>query len=205
MGPIHQTGDIIWLKSCGSTNRELRERMDTLPNLSVIAATEQTAGRGQGSHTWHASPGCNLTFSCLYRPALPADALLLLTCVTTLALRDYLGSRGIEARIKWPNDIWVGDKKICGILIENVIEAGIITKSIVGIGLNVNEENWPEDIPNPVSMKELTGVTYRLDEELQALQKAICRRFQALSETDGRRRLQEEFEKYMFKLPEARQ
>lgn len=136
---------------------------------------------------------------------LNASDALLITCVTTLGIRDYLLTRGITARIKWFNDIWVGDRKICGILIENILEGSRITKSIVGIGLDVNETGWPSELPNPVSMKELTGKTYNLDEEMIALHKAICQRYDQLGSDTGRKQLQEEFEKYMFRLPSAQQ
>ena len=140
---------IIWLDSAKSTNSELRMRLGELDNLSVIAAVEQTAGRGQGSHTWYSSPRTNLTFSILYR--FPEDGqgllkvadMLLVTQITTLGIREYLLSKGITAGIKWPNDIWVGDRKICGILIENILDGDRIEASIVGIGLDVNEETWP--------------------------------------------------------------
>ena len=197
---------ILWLETADSTNHALRERLGALDNLSVIAAREQTAGRGQGTHTWFATPGENLTFSILYRfggvCSLAAADALLITQVTTLALRDYLLGKGVAARIKWPNDIWVGERKICGILIENIVEGGQVRESIVGIGLNVNETLWPADLPNPVSLRELTGRSYILEEELLALHKEIRRRFGMLASPDGRRSLQEEFGKYMFRLPE---
>ena len=178
-------------------------------NLSIVAARSQTAGRGQGSHTWHSTPGENLTFSILYRftgPfSLAASDALLITQVTTLGLRDYLLGQGVEARIKWPNDIWVADRKICGILIENVLEEGFLRESIVGIGLNLNETDWPAELPNPVSLHELTGGRYNPHAELPRLYEEICRRFAMLSDPDGRKSLQEEFGKYVFRLPEEPQ
>ena len=126
--------------------------------------------------------------------------MLLITCATTLGLRDYLLEKGVEARIKWPNDIWVGDKKICGILIENILKGKQIRHSIIGIGLNLNEERWPEELPNPVSLKQLTGVHYDTVKELEALVSKICRRFALMDTSNGRSSLQEEFEKYLFRL-----
>ena len=143
MTPTDADPDILWLETADSTNSVLRRQISGLDNLSIIAAREQTAGRGQGSHTWFATPGENLTFSILYRFenefALAAADAILITQVTTLALRDYLLGHGVETRIKWPNDIWAGDRKICGILIENSLTGGFIRESIVGIGLNINE------------------------------------------------------------------
>ena len=206
MTPSDACAHILWLETADSTNSELRKRMAGLDNLSIVAAREQTAGRGQGTHTWFATPGENLTFSILYRfggaCALAASDALLITQVTTLALRDYLLGRGVSARIKWPNDIWVEDRKICGILIENILEAGQVRESIVGIGLNLNETDWPSELPNPVSLRELTGRRYELEPELASLHKEIRRRFGQLASPDGRCSLQEEFGKYMFRLPE---
>ena len=198
---------IIWLDSAKSTNSELRMRLGELDNLSVIAAVEQTAGRGQGSHTWYSSPRTNLTFSILYR--FPEDGqgllkvadMLLVTQITTLGIRDYLLSKGITAGIKWPNDIWVGDRKICGILIENILDGDRIEASIVGIGLDVNEETWPEELPNPVSMKQLTGVHYELVSELEELCASISKRYFQSMDKEGRKSLEKEFNEHMFRLP----
>ncbi len=206
MAPHTEEVRINWLEMADSTNRELRRQMETLDNLSVIAAVEQTSGRGQGSHSWFSRPGSGLTFSLLLRfPAegpfaLRATDLLLITELTTLALRDYLLSRGIEARIKWPNDIWVGERKICGILIENILDSEMIATSIVGIGLNVNETNWPEELPNPVSMKQLSGRDYNLRDELETLCAHIAYRYALIASPEGRRSLDEEFNKYLFRL-----
>ena len=206
MEPFLQRSHIIWLESVDSTNSELRRRISALDNLSVIAAREQSAGRGQGTHTWFASPGENLTFSILYRftDAFRLDAAdaILITQVTTLALRDYLLGHGVESRIKWPNDIWVGDRKICGILIENSLSGNSVRESIVGIGLNLNETGWPPALPNPVSLFELTGRRCDPAVELERLHTAIRRRFGMLAGTDGRKALQEEFGKNMFRLRE---
>lgn len=198
---------IIWLDSAKSTNSELRMRLGELDNLSVIAAVEQTAGRGQGSHTWYSSPRTNLTFSILYR--FPEDGqgllkvadMLLVTQITTLGIRDYLLSKGITAGIKWPNDIWVGDRKICGILIENILDGDRIEASIVGIGLDVNEETWPEELPNPVSMKQLTGFHYELVSELEELCESISKRYFQSMDEEGRKSLEKEFTEHMFRLP----
>ena len=206
MEPSDSRAHIIWLDEADSTNKVLRERLEDLDNLSVVAAVAQTAGRGQGAHTWFASPGANLTFSILYRYGtdcrIAASEMILVTQLTTLALRDYLLGHGVEARIKWPNDVWVADRKICGILIENILDGGFLRESIVGIGLNLNESGWPEELPNPVSLYELTGKRYSLRDELDRLHKEIRRRFALLGSADGRKSLQEEFGKYMFRLRE---
>ena len=204
MNPSQNAPDIRWLESTESTNKALRETSAASDNLSVLATVEQTAGRGQGVHTWHSTPGLNLTFSILFRPSgLSSGDILLITCATTLGLCDYLGSKGVRARIKWPNDIWVGDRKICGILIENKLSSGRVAESIIGIGLNLNETLWPPELPNPVSLREITGACYDTHAELEKVAGKICRRLSDIDSAPGRKALQEEFGKNVFRLPEA--
>jgi len=191
---------IIWEKSVKSTNSELRDRIDTLDNLSVIATWEQLCGRGQGDHRWYSSPRTNLTFSLLakYPKGLVASESLLITCFTTLGIRDYLLEKGVTAGIKWPNDIWVDGKKICGILIENQLNGIIINSSVIGIGININEKNWPSELPNPVSLLELTGKEYDLEKELELLHNKICLRYRQLESNEGKEKLQEEFRNFLI-------
>lgn len=197
-------GNIIWLKSTTSTNAIARQRLADTDNLSVFATFEQTAGRGQGSHTWYSTPGKNLTFSIVFKPkALEAKDALLLTQITTLSLVEYLAAENVEARIKWPNDIWVQDRKICGILIENVLDGAFVHDSIIGIGLNLNEENWPEELPNPVSLKELSSKSYDIVQELERFYKIFCRHAEMIESESGRRYLDKEFSARVFRLPEV--
>lgn len=206
MTPSQPSANIIWLDSAESTNKCIRKALHDIDNMSVIAAVEQTAGRGQGTHTWHSRKGYNLTFSMLFRPDnLDVSQIILLTCATTLGIRDYLTEKGIESRIKWPNDIWVGDRKICGILIENILDGNTVSSSIIGIGFNLNQCRWPADLPNPISLKQLTGRKYKLKDELVLLTDKICRRFAQVGSDAGRVRLQEEFGKVVFRIPEERQ
>ena len=185
---------IIWLENTDSTNDELRRRLDRTGNLTIVAAERQSAGRGQGDHTWHSAPGRNLTFSVLLRHrCLRASDALAVTSIMALGIRDYLHTKGIEPWIKWPNDIWVGEKKICGILVENSIRAGRVDFSIVGVGLDVNQTDWPSDLPNPVSLKELTGREYDIREELRQLSDALAKRSAQTSTPEGVAGIIEEF------------
>ena len=148
-----KTNDIIWLDEVKSTNEYLRSHIDTLDNLSVVAAWSQTEGRGQGQHKWHSQPGQNLTFSILIKnPDLPAARQSEISDTAARSIVELLERHVIEAWIKPPNDIWVADKKICGILIEHSLRANRINWSIIGIGINVNQTVFPADLPNPTSM-----------------------------------------------------
>ena len=199
-----ETSAITWLERTESTNSEAKTNIEKYDNLSIISTLRQDAGRGQGDHKWFATPGKNLTFTVILKPdAFPASDALFLTRITTLSLLSYLSDNGIKARIKWPNDIWVDDRKICGILIENTLDGAFVKYSIIGIGLNVNEQNWPEYLPNPVSMRELTGKEYNIHSELEAFGKEFCRHTGMYHSEDGKKYLCEEFEKNVFRLPEA--
>lgn len=199
MSPLSAPPHTIWLKDTISTNYAMREQISTLDNLSVIAVWKQSRGRGQGDHSWHSLPGQNLTFSILLRfHDLPVSESVRINHIIAVAIRNYLLTHGIQSRIKHPNDIWVGNRKICGILIENTLREKHVEYSIVGIGLNINQVSWPDELPNPVSLRQLTGCEYELNTELEALKKEICRCFELSQTTDGRESLQEEFEKYLF-------
>ena len=150
--------DIIWLERVDSTNDEARRHISEIDNLSVVSALEQTKGRGQRGNTWLSMPGENLTFSLIVKDfRIKANEQSAISQATALSLTKLLGRHGIEARIKWPNDIYAGDNKICGILIENSLKGMEIDWSIIGIGLNVNQTSFPEDLPNPTSMRLCTG------------------------------------------------
>ena len=145
--------DIIWLEAAESSNDEARRTIDRLDNLSVVAVRCQTAGRGQGTNSWESAPGENLTFSVVLKKLdiLPNQQIAI-SQITSLSIVEFLEHHGIEARIKLPNDIYVGAKKICGILIENSIRSNRIVWSIIGIGINVNQTIFPSSLPNPTSI-----------------------------------------------------
>ena len=148
-----KTNGIIWLDEVKSTNEYVRSHIDTLDNLSVVAALHQTHGRGQGVHEWHSQAGQNLTFSILVKsPDIQASGQAEISGTVAHSIVNLLERHGIQAWIKPPNDIWVSDKKICGLLIEHSLRGNRISWSIIGIGLNVNQTVFPDDMPNPTSM-----------------------------------------------------
>ena len=161
--------DIIWLESIDSTNEEARRRISELDNLSVLSAFRQTAGRGQRGNTWSAKPGENLTFSIVLKyaagsfPEIRAIDQFAISELTALSVIDLLAIHGIEAKVKWPNDIYVGASKICGILIEHSVREGMLSSSIIGIGLNVNQTEFDPSLPNPTSMLlQMTSMQHQL-------------------------------------------
>ena len=198
---------IRWYDTVESTNDEARKAVGELDNLSVIAARCQTAGRGQGDHKWHSRPGENLTFTVVLKfgegALAPLDAkdMILITETVTLALRRYLLRKRVSARIKWPNDIYVGDRKVCGILIENILHGREVSASMVGIGLNLNQTEFPPDLPNPVSLSLLTGRRYDPEKELALFMRILEDCAEKTNTAEGRRYLDRMFDKYMFRLP----
>ena len=146
--------DIIWLDSVDSTNNEAKRRILTCDNMTVLSAESQSSGRGQRGNTWSSRPGENLTFSIILKEVqhISATSQFVLSEITALSVVDFLSSHGIKAMIKWPNDIYVADKKICGILIENSLHGNRLSTSIIGIGLNINQRNFDVMLVNPTSM-----------------------------------------------------
>ena len=145
--------DILWLDIAESSNDEARKAIDSLDNLSVVAVRCQTKGRGQRTNTWLSEAGENLTFSIVLKglKILPVEQIAI-SQITSLAVVDFLKLHGIDARIKLPNDIYVGNKKICGILIENSICSNNMKWSIIGVGINANQTTFPSSLPNPTSI-----------------------------------------------------
>ena len=124
---------------------------------TVIMAESQYAGRGQQQNKWHSSDGKNLTFSLLLNPVfLPVVNQFDLTRAISLGVYDALEPLlGEGLKIKWPNDIYFRDNKLGGILIENVLQGEKIKQSVIGIGLNINEDDFPAWVPNPISVKQI--------------------------------------------------
>ena len=152
---------IINLDETDSTNRYLTQLCDREPvsEYTTVRADYQTAGKGQRGNTWESERGKNLLFSfVLYPTFLEARRQFLLSQLTALAVKEALELWTDDIRIKWPNDIYWKGKKICGMLIENELSAEGITRSIIGIGLNINQEIFHSDAPNPVSLRQITGL-----------------------------------------------
>ena len=194
---------VKWYKELDSTNAELLRRVYELDNLSVAAAFSQREGRGQKGNRWLSAPGENLTFSILLRPeALPLSELMSITFLSTLTIRDYLSAHDIRAAIKWPNDIYVGKKKICGMLIESLPDGGKLMAAVIGIGLNLNQTAFPPELPNPTSAKLLTGLDYDLEEALGEILEIFLSRLNLLSSSEGRTQLRSLYEEKLFQKGE---
>jgi len=164
----------LWLDRIDSTNSEALRRLPSLDSGIVLAAREQTAGRGQRGNTWFSEPGRNLTFSIVLKygpealPPLAAADAMWLNYLISSALVDFLQSFGIWCKVKWPNDVYVGKNKICGILIENVLDGGMLAASVIGVGININQREFPQ-LANATSLWCCMGQEYALEECLDQI------------------------------------
>ena len=160
--------EIIHIAETDSTNRWLRERGGE--GDMVVVADYQTAGKGQGNNSWESERGKNLLFSVLYHPQrIPANRQFHISMAVSLAIADALGEHIGDVSIKWPNDIYWRNAKICGILIENRLLGQTIRDSIIGAGINVNQRQFHSNAPNPVSLWQIHGHETDLELLLQSI------------------------------------
>ena len=184
-----------------STNDDARD--EKYHEGDVVWADFQTAGRGQRGHEWHSRKGENLTFSVVLEPTfVPIAEQFSVSEVVALSLVDMLAEYGIEAKIKWTNDIYVGDKKLVGILIEHSLAATTLRRTIVGVGINVNQTEFDASLPNPVSMAQLLGKELNAEEVLQCFLKHLQENYEALREMQNL--LHERYNSLLYRLNELR-
>lgn len=169
MNSKNETLQIIRLAETDSTNNYLREQCAKvrLPEGSLVIADFQTAGKGQVGNSWESEAGKNLMFSfLLYPDFLPANRQFLISQIASLSVKETLEEYTDAITVKWPNDIYWKDRKICGMLIENDLSGQLLYCSVIGIGLNINQKIFRSDAPNPVSLAQITGKTYDREEIL---------------------------------------
>ncbi len=131
----------------------------------IILAKNQSNGKGQQNNIWESDAGKNITCSIITKPSfVPLEEQFLLSKAISLGVRDFLLIHTKEVSIKWPNDIYIGDKKIAGILIENIIMGDKMETSVIGIGININQEIFSDNIPNPTSLKMTEKRDFNIEE-----------------------------------------
>jgi BirA family transcriptional regulator, biotin operon repressor / biotin---[acetyl-CoA-carboxylase] ligase len=146
-----------------------------------VYALFQTKGRGLAKNVWESESGKNLLFSMIVFPEMKVEDYFKFNMIVSLSICRYLNLRGITAKIKWPNDIYVLDNKIAGILVENSFMGDMIQSSIVGVGLNLNQEKFNSTISNAISMRNITGIDYDIDDEIKKISFEISNGIQSLS------------------------
>lgn len=189
-----------FLEETTSTNDDARDRRYV--EGDIICAERQTAGRGQRGHKWSSGEGLDLTFSLVLEPTFVAvDEQFSILQITALALVATLADYGIAASIKWTNDIYVGDRKITGVLIEHNVSGAYLSRTIIGIGININRTEFDPSLPNPTSMKAETGRTFDRREVLEHFHGKIMRLYASLHAGEVRR-LQNRYAEYLYRRDE---
>ncbi len=177
--------NIIEITQTASTNALFAPgaAFENAPDGTVLCAHTQTAGRGQRGNSWEAEPGMNLTFSfVLTQLQLPATRQFELSMAISVGLAAYLRTLVPLPEwltLKWPNDIYFADRKLGGILIENTLSGAYVTRSVTGIGLNINQKTFTSDAPNPISLSQICGMDFRLRPILEGAMSAIMESIEA--------------------------
>lgn len=197
MSFIHQH-----LEEVVSTNRTLSKLSENkeLPDFYTISADYQSGGKGYHGANWHSTKGCNILMSIVVYPSFlkAADAFLISSWVS-VSLLEYLQYHSIrDISIKWPNDIYVGKQKIAGILINNTISDSAIRKSIIGIGLNINQKEFPDYLPNPVSLVQQIKTECVIKKEIERLVVYLQKQYNLLM--DSHQKLRDRYHSKIFQL-----
>jgi BirA family biotin operon repressor/biotin-[acetyl-CoA-carboxylase] ligase len=173
-----------------------------LPEGTVIHTNYQSGGKGQKGHSWESEDSKNLLFSIVLFPdEIPAEDQFIISMTISLGIYDFLKTFISDCRIKWPNDIYAGYDKIAGILIENSISGNKIESTIAGIGLNINQEEFLSNAPNPVSLRMLTGKSYAPDIMLHKLVVKLDIRYKQLL-SGKHSKIRKEYIESLFRLNE---
>ena len=178
----------IRLQATESTNKFVKHYRPVSPkDMVLVSADFQTEGRGQAGNSWESEEGQNLLFSLLLHPRdVAADRQFVLSQAMALAVCETLsGYAGEGVSIKWPNDIYWNDRKICGTLIENTLSGKNIEDCIIGVGVNVNQTDFKSDAPNPVSLRQVTGKEHEAVFILAEIIKRFKDRLQQIRQGDA--------------------
>lgn len=190
------------LEELDSTNNALWELSEkvSLTEFHTISTDYQWSGRGQDTNNWFSSKGQNILFSTLVFPEfLNAAHAFQLSRWVSLSILEYLYNLGMKKlSVKWPNDIYVGNQKIAGILIQNSISGENLSKSMVGIGLNVNEKEFPQELPNPVSLFQLVRREFLLLEESYHLMGILQKNYELLKKSP--QKILNQYHKKLYRL-----
>ena len=196
---------IIRLSKAKSTNSYAIEILskDHPEEGSVFITDNQTQGKGTDTNTWESEKGKNLTFSLILYPTLEADQQALLNKALSLGIYDFLTTvlPNRKISIKWPNDLYIEDSKVCGILVQNSVIGNKLEYVVAGIGLNVNQMLFTSDAPNPISLKMVTGIEYRLNKILHELLHSIFERY-IFTAPGSIRRIETDYQKALYRMME---
>lgn len=173
--------NIIRLERTGSTNEDAKRlAKEGAPEGTVVVADSQDAGKGRRGRKWISPPGSNLYFTLLLKPDFSPDRASMLTLVMALSVAEALESvAGIEFGIKWPNDIVLNRKKICGILTEMTMQDGVIEGLVIGVGVNVSQKEFPEELQTTATSLQLEGLSCERMELLNCILECFTKNYEA--------------------------
>ena len=174
---------IFHIEETDSTNNYLKDLLlkDRVEEGAVVVTDYQTSGKGQRGNGWESERSKNLLFSIvLYPDIVKANEQFIISEAVSLAVKEFLSKYADDITVKWPNDIYWQEKKICGILIENTLQEDRIGQSVIGIGININQEKFESNAPNPVSLRQITGKEYNLSILLDEVVKLILDNYNRL-------------------------
>ena len=189
---------VMEYEEVASTN-SLAEKLplSELKDKQVILTWRQTQGRGQATNRWESAPGKNISMTVIFRPErLEAGKQFAVSMVIALGACDFISRYVSGCSVKWPNDIYVGDRKISGILIEHSIMGRYVGGSLCGIGVNINQERFLSDAPNPVSLFQLIGEEIPVKRALEELLDCIGKRYETIRDYEG---LERDFLKVLYR------
>lgn len=193
---------VIHIKETDSTNNYIKEllSLQDLEEGTVVYSDFQTAGKGQQGNVWESECGKNLIFSIvLYPDMIRANQQFVISQIVSLAVVRVLNKYANNITIKWPNDIYWNEKKICGVLIENSLVGETIKESVCGIGINVNQTEFISDAPNPVSLRQITDGNLDLEMLLYDLQETILDNYSKLAEKEYAEHIACEYKSALFR------
>jgi BirA family transcriptional regulator, biotin operon repressor / biotin---[acetyl-CoA-carboxylase] ligase len=205
-GTLFLGKNLLILPECPSTNTLALELAQSgkAPEGTVVITHHQTSGRGQRGNTWESGSGLNLTLSVVLHPAfLQAAQQFTLNKVVALSVHEVVSSYSLQAvRVKWPNDIMIGDKKVCGILIENQLTGSSINRSVAGIGLNVNQKTF--ESPSATGLALHSEKALELDRLFEQLMQSLEWRYLQLK-NGHQQKLDDDYLSTMYRLNEPHQ
>jgi len=196
--------NLLYYDTLTSTNTEasLLLKNKDLPEGTVVRAGFQESGKGQAGRRWESERSKNLLFSViLYPESVKPEEQFIISMTISLGICDFIDRYYMGSKIKWPNDIYINNNKIAGILIENSLTGSLIKNSVAGIGININQEIFSEDIPNPVSLKLVTGKELNTGEVLKELLSDLDIRYKQML-YEARDNIREEYISRLYKLKE---
>jgi BirA family biotin operon repressor/biotin-[acetyl-CoA-carboxylase] ligase len=194
--------NLLFFENLPSTNSHAAYllKSESLPEGTIVSANFQTAGKGYSGNSWESEDGKNLLISIILFPSFirPADQFYI-SMTISLGICDFITRFVPACSVKWPNDIYIKNDKIAGILIESAIIADKFEYSIAGIGLNINQEKFTSHAPNPVSLKQITGNTYDLQTSLALLTTDLDKRYKHMIAGDNEN-IRKDYESKLYRI-----